>query len=494
MSSLNKFEPKIVDFSIYNELNKRNKKLILKAEKCNEDSLIYVSSSFIIGKNDFPQNESIGIQYLIYGTDNNVMKAIEQYGTHLLLGEFVAKDEEKAIELLNKVATKRRDSNKKLSLVEVILSHQAFDVNSEEKNSDVNYVLAKEICKEAADLGNVKAMVQYGKLCLMHQKNKFGKIKADFQEAFKYFVKASQKGDADGMFYHGNFLENGFGGVEIDLKEAAKLYKKSYEKGSFIGYAFYGYTFIDKKFGNLNEVEGLRLIKYSCDKNCPHGINTFAYLIDMGIAGIEKDESRSFDYYKKAAELGNYVAMNNVGTFYKDGNIVEQDLDLAIKYFQFAYNGGSLIAANNLANIYSEEKYNRIDKKKAAKLFKKSFEFGFKRSLNDYCWLLLKDEENLEKNLPDLKKYLDIGRSIKDVDTMRLQAALYLDGGKVYDKNQQLGIQILKECTELGSEDAISDLIKIYEKGDDNIKPNEKEVQKYRNMLTSPKSQCCLLI
>ena len=82
------------------------------------------------------------------------------------------------------------------------------------------------------------------------------------------------------------FLEFGYGCVRVDYEEASKLYKKSHEKGDLSGCALYGYSLIDKKFHKLNEQEGIRLIKYSAERNNPIGLNKLGFVLYNDLAGF----------------------------------------------------------------------------------------------------------------------------------------------------------------------------------------------------------------
>ena len=330
------------------------------------------------------------------------------------------------------------------------------------------------------------------------KKNRYGEITSDFKEAFKYFNMSSQKGDPEAMFYYGRFLEFGNGHNQIDSKEAAKLYKKSYENGSLSGCAFYGYSLIDEKFGGeLNEIEGLKLIKYSCDHNNPTGLNCYGYLNDLGIAGVDEDVEKAFKFYKKAADLGDPAALSNVGNCYKNGHGVQKNVDLGLKYLKLALEEGSSRAAMLIASTISDSDcVSKVDREKSAEYFRLSVDMGSRSAIYEYCCFLFNDTNNLQKNAEELRKYLSIGYKLKEIDTMQLMGALYLDGGVVYDRDQERGVKIWKECVELGSLEAANHLADLYQKGSVDISPNQSEAQKYRNIANnkSAKSKCCLLI
>ena len=48
---------------------------------------------------------------------------------------------------------------------------------------------------------------------------------------------------------------------------------------------------------------------------------------------VENNQERAFDYYKKAAELGNARAIFNIGSHYHRGQFVEKNIDTAIEYY-----------------------------------------------------------------------------------------------------------------------------------------------------------------
>lgn len=498
MSSSKKFISKFVNLAIYDDLSEQNKEHVRKAEEGNGDSIFYLINSFLYGQNGFPKSKLAGIKYLNYGTEQNIVSVIELHGNLLLKGDILPKDEEKAITLLNKAATIQQNPQKKLSLVHLLLSKQSYDINST-ANANINYFLAKQICKEAADFGDANSMREYAIISMMHQNNKYGEIKANFSETFKYFTLSSEKGDCESMCHLGNFYEFGSCNVEIDKEKSFELYKKSYEKGSLNGCAFYGYKIFMRKQNPDDEKEGLKLIKYSCERNSPCGLNVYGFLINYGLLNnniSERDFEKAFRYYKKSANLGFFTAINNIGTYYRDGIVVQKDFNLAIKYFELAESLGSIGGVNNLCRIYSEQNYSINNFSKARFYFKISIDNGSREIISEYCSFLLKilqdedtDDETFENDQIELVKMLDYGHKIKDVKTMRLKAALLLDGCFTYEMNCSLAVEILNECAGLGSVEAIENLIEIFEDGYAQINPDENQANIYKKMLEEIKDE-----
>ncbi|RIB22159.1 kinase-like domain-containing protein [Gigaspora rosea] len=156
---------------------------------------------------------------------------------------------------------------------------------------------------------------------------------------------------------------------------------------------------------------------------------TLGYNYQHGI-GVEKDEKKAFEYYMKAAELGNPTAMNNVslcyyygtgveinyqksfeyckrsadlgnayginevGKRYRYGHGVDQDYNKAFEYYKKSVDMGADMAAFNVANCYRNGIGTKRDIQSANYWFKKH------RSL-------LKTSKSPDHINPELKKILD---------------------------------------------------------------------------------------
>lgn len=73
------------------------------------------------------------------------------------------------------------------------------------------------------------------------------------------------------------------------------------------------------------------------------------HLYETGI-GVEKDESKAFEWYKKAANQGNADAQNNLGNLC----LKNKKHKKAIEFYKLAADQGCIQAHNNLGNCYSK--------------------------------------------------------------------------------------------------------------------------------------------
>ena len=68
--------------------------------------------------------------------------------------------------------------------------------------------------------------------------------------------------------------------------------------------------------------------------------------------GIKQDYAQAMNWYRKAIEKDNAVAMNNIGVLYFDGKGVTQDYIEAAKWYEKAADKGYPQALYNLGLMY----------------------------------------------------------------------------------------------------------------------------------------------
>lgn len=111
--------------------------------------------------------------------------------------------------------------------------------------------------------------------------------------------------------------------------------------------------------------------------------------------GIEKDLSKAFELYKKAAELGHVNAQTKLGYCYNYGEGVAQDYNEAVRWYREAAEQGYSAAQSNLALCYKEGNGVPIDEKTAIDWYLKSAKQGHYtacKALFDYYW----DKDHIE--------------------------------------------------------------------------------------------------
>lgn len=139
------------------------------------DSLFYVAASLIEGKNNFPKNTAIGIEYLERSILKKNVDVIRFYFKNIL--------DEKSYHyhLLNEISSIHDSSKIKVDLSKQILSSEIFDIVTPTNSQNINYKLVKKMSKESSDMGNLRVMIIYSQLCLKNKKNRVCEIKSNFK-------------------------------------------------------------------------------------------------------------------------------------------------------------------------------------------------------------------------------------------------------------------------------------------------------------------------
>lgn len=210
-------------------------------------------------------------------------------------------------------------------------------------------------------------------------------IAEDKAEAFSWWKKAAEEGYAEAQFVIGRFYSDGIG-VNKDEKEAFAWWKKAADQDYdfaqiCVGRCYYygtGTTKDDEKsmfyYGKIksNTQSYIWLFKDSQEDNT-------AALICLGNLKYNSDEKKytAVRYYKKAAELGNSVAMYKLGECYYNGKGgVDQDYKEAVEWYKKAIEQGNVLAQNALGECYTEGRGVEQDYEKAVEMFKKAAEQG----------------------------------------------------------------------------------------------------------------------
>ena len=92
--------------------------------------------------------------------------------------------------------------------------------------------------------------------------------------------------------------------------------------------------------------------------------------------GVEQDELKAKEWYLKAADLGNSEAMNTVGDLYYSGNNPKEDFPMALEWYLKAAELGNGEAAENIGNLYRNGYGVEKSIKDAMKWYFKAIELG----------------------------------------------------------------------------------------------------------------------
>ncbi|EGB06079.1 hypothetical protein AURANDRAFT_5192, partial [Aureococcus anophagefferens] len=85
-------------------------------------------------------------------------------------------------------------------------------------------------------------------------------------------------------------------------------------------------------------------------------ITTLGDAYRRGLMGVVKSDKKAAKIYRRAVELGDVMAMNNLGSLYENGSGIKLDKKKAERLYRAAADRGEAFAQFNLAMLLDAEK------------------------------------------------------------------------------------------------------------------------------------------
>ena len=215
----------------------------------------------------------------------------------------------------------------------------------------------------AADKGSVEAWLELGG-CYTHG---WG-VERNEEEAFKWYQKAAEQGNADACFI---MLDNYSEGNEENV---FKWYQKAAERGNAEAQCYLGDFYANGWGVEKNEEEAYKWFQRAAEQ----GDASAQWLLGDCYAngeGIEKNDEEAFNWYQKAAEQGDAQAKIELGQrCYENGKGIAKNDEEAFKWFQRAAEQGNVEAQFELGQCYASGRGVEQNEAEAVKCYQKAAE------------------------------------------------------------------------------------------------------------------------
>ncbi|WP_162616844.1 tetratricopeptide repeat protein [Aggregatibacter kilianii] len=247
------------------------------------------------------------------------------------------------------------------------------------KDIEKNDLKSFQLIKEAADNNIVKAKLELSRMYLRG----IG-TQQNYQLAFEWMESAANDGLSDAMNELGLYYTHGIG-VKRDLSKTLYYYRQAAEKGNITSMMnlgaelFYNGTIENQNEAihwtekaaemndktailNLysmykligNEKMSMKWLNKGIELNFPLAFFNLGYEYSKGNSLLRKDDSKAFENYLKAAEMGVSFAQNNLANWYLSGYYVQKDEKEAIKWYSKAADNNLPEAMYALYQLYSK--------------------------------------------------------------------------------------------------------------------------------------------
>lgn len=148
------------------------------------------------------------------------------------------------------------------------------------------------------------------------------------------------------------------------------------------------------------------LILPVASKGEPPALNLLGMMYELGL-GVTRDEKRSVNYYRQAADKGYSYAQYNLAVSYDTGIGVSLNYREAVKWYKRAAEQGTSIAQYNLGVMYEEGRGIPRSHKEAAYWYHRAAEQGHAQAQNNLAWLY-ETGQGLEMDLVSAYAWFDI--------------------------------------------------------------------------------------
>lgn len=211
-----------------------------------------------------------------------------------------------------------------------------------------------------ANAGNANAMLTLG---TMYERG-IGNPR-NFDKALEWYQKAANAGLAEGYYNTGVCYEIGMG-TKGDIQKAFENFEKAAELGLSQGLYKLSSMYFSGNGPAKNEPWGVELLTHAAAAEHSGAANDLGVIFFEGNYGQAKDLGKAFDYFTRAANMGNAEAMKNLAVFYRDGLGRPADPAQELKWYALARLAGFPAAPLNAAiekvkGLMTEEQVNQVE-------------------------------------------------------------------------------------------------------------------------------------
>jgi TPR repeat protein len=269
-------------------------------------------------------------------------------------------------------------------------------------------------------------------------------------------------------------------------EEAQPLALSAALEGNILGKHIAG-TIMTETGTDAEKAQGKAFLEENIAAGFVPSITTLGYNLEMGLA-VAEDDAAALEQYRRSAELGDEVAMTNIGFFYRDAlGGIEEDLPQSVEWFLKGATGGDpngmdamgyayehglgveqdlgesarwymMSAAQgyswgiaDLAYAYDYGRGLEQDSARALELYEKAYDTGT-RWAGVYIGKMYLEGIGVEQDIEKARVLIEEGLADDDFTAMYLMGRMFEDGLGV-DKNLETALDWYKKAIDAGDTD-----------------------------------------
>lgn len=211
------------------------------------------------------------------------------------------------------------------------------------------------------------------------QKAKAYRSQYDERQILNLLKNFANRGNTDALNWLGNHYRDK--GTFWDNQKATQYFNKSAEKGS-------AYAMVIKAFDHSNKknyTQAMQLFKKAGNLGNAVAMLNVGLMYAQG-KGVAQNHDQAFQWYQKASDKGHKAAMYNIGMMYKNGLGTAKDAKTAVEWFKKSADKGEPWAMAHLGIMYAKGVGVQRDMSAAFQWNKKASEKNNVVALNNLGW------------------------------------------------------------------------------------------------------------
>ena len=224
--------------------------------------------------------------------------------------------------------------------------------------------------------------------------------------------------------------------------------------------ALLGNAYFDGYGVPRNDVEAVRLFTKSADLGDALAMDDLGACYTFG-SGVPKDESEAVKWFSASAALGDPTGVARLGFHYRIGAGVPKDEAKGVELLQKAADSGNAWGMTNLGVCYGEGLGVAKDEREALKWYRKAADLCESQGMAKLGTLYLTGSGGVAKDEEEAVKWFSKAAEIGDAFGTYFLAHCYLEGIGGVQKNREKAVMLFRRAADLGQKDAKDCLRKL---------------------------------
>jgi TPR repeat protein len=335
---------------------------------------------------------------------------------------------------------------------------------SPQQQAKLRTAVADVRLRQQADRGDAAAMVELG----LRETGKNNDA-----EAVKWFTKAAELKNTEGLFYLGYAYLEGSGGLKADEAKALELLEQAAKAGHPSAMLFCGMIREEPRTVPRDDTKAAYWYSQAAKHNVPFALRRLGQFHMSGRGGLAKDPKAAARWFARGAEAGDAPSLTAIAMMHVDGiGGFKQDHAEAVRLFGVASEAGDNLATSMLAHAYLDGDFGlKQDRARSTKLFWAAAKRGHAHSMTMLA-VAYADGVGTPVDNESAANWFEQAVALGDTDAMLLFGDMLAEGRGV-ERHEARALHLFQTAADRGSTTALIALAEFHSEGKGGLNPDK---------------------